>query len=149
MNPDRGLGVKSIDVLVVLGPHIEKRILPLSANRTCQKLTIFWQIYWDCKNQTCNVTIYVIDDGRSNYSSISSDYIILTENISQKLGTADNHGQKVKDNLVDAKSKDNILATLLLLIIISTQLQLFALKDFNSCMPKNRQLWKSSICRQR
>ena len=112
MNPDRGLGVKSIDVLVVLGPHIEKRILPLSANRTCQKLTIFWQIYWDCKNQTCNVTIHVIDDGRSNYSSISSDYIILTENISQKLGTADNHGQKVKDNLVDAKSKDNILATL-------------------------------------
>ena len=111
MNPDRGLGVKSIDVLLVLGPHIEKRILPLSANRTCQKLTIFWQIYWDCKNQTCNVTIYVIDDGRSNYSSISSDYIILTENISQKLGTADNHGQKVKDNLVDAKY-DNILATL-------------------------------------
>ena len=47
--------------------HIKKRILPWSANRTCQKLTIFWQIYWDCKNQTCNVTIYVIDDGRSNY----------------------------------------------------------------------------------
>ena len=43
---------------------------------------------------------------------LQSDYIILTENISQKLGTADNHGQKVKDNLVDAKSKDNILATL-------------------------------------
>ena len=36
----------------------------------------------------------------------------MTENISQKLGTADNHGQKVKDNLVDAKSKDNILAIL-------------------------------------
>ena len=43
---------------------------------------------------------------------LQSDYIILTENISQKLGTADNHGQKVKDNLVDAKSKDNILAIL-------------------------------------